>query len=430
MRRQYQLMCVGSAWVLITVALLAAIFIRSSNPACPCDQAETVHFTEPPERHPGASKSPSGYVVALRYYEQQTEALHNLLQFQCFASSYGMTVLEPFTEGSMFTSDISAIAKGKTCLKFRDLFDIDLWNEQTAGFGYPGLASWSDFLRNAPKRLIVYCIRYRSLQSLQSSIPQFSYRSGCNSNCLNATVQALGGHGFKLVRSACVNFVDHGDSITTDSFMKTALGKYKPNEVTIVLNAFHGFFGLYRLPVLSNCGLIHHTIKNMSVRPSKQIFQDVGKYIELNFDNRPYVAIIARIERVVLYLKRNITLCSENVLKVLSELNHHPLKRFLAMDVGKFGSKGATSLKPAGEVLFKAVYGNARSFNEWERTFESFALGGSSSAAYIANLQRTIASQADCLIMVGGGSFQHEANLSYMRNHPNPSSQCVYKVCT
>ena len=411
MRRLFKLLCVLLVWALISVALVPTFNKRTATST-------------------GTSASPRGYIVALRYYEQQTKAMHGVLKLQCFASSYGMTVLEPFIERSKFTSQISAIVEGEHFLQFRDLFDIDLWNERTARFGYPGLASWSDFLKNAPKQLITYCIRYRN-QPLQKTSAGFNYRTGCDTNCyknLNTTVQALARHGFKLVRSACANFIEYAGAVTTDSFMNNALGKYKPDEVTIVLNDFRGFFGLYRLPVLSNCGIIHYNI-TVPVSPSKQILEDAQKYLKLHFDNRPYVAIIARIERLVLHLKHNITSCSETVLKVLNEIetNHHRVKRFLAMDVGKFGSGGATALKPAGEVLFKAVYGNAWSFNEWEKTFELFALGNSS--AYIANLQRTIASQAECLITFGGGSFQEKAELAYLRNHPDPSSQCVYHVC-
>ena len=145
MRRSYQLLCVVSAWALITVALLPK-WTRTST----------------------LISGSRGYFLSLRYYEQQTQATHNLVQLQCLANSYGMNLLEPYIEGSKFTSDISAIAKGKTCLKFRDLFDVDIWNEQTARFGYHGLASWSDFLKSAPKKLIIYCIRYRSPPILKS----------------------------------------------------------------------------------------------------------------------------------------------------------------------------------------------------------------------------------------------------------------------
>ena len=281
--------------------------------------------------------------------------------------------------------------------------------------------------------MIVYFIKYRSQwRPLPKTSPGFNYRTGCDSNSyksLNATVQALATHGFKLVRSVCANFIDYGGAVTTESFMENALGNYKPDEVTIVLNDFRGFFGLYRLPVLSKCGIIHHNV-NITVRPSKPIVEDAGKYLKLNFDNRPYVAVIARIERIVVHLKLNLSACIENVVTALNEieLNHHQsMKRFLAMDVGKFGSGGSTALRPAGEVLFKIVYGNSWSFDNWEASFDAFALGNSS--AYIANLQRTVAGQAECLILLGGGSFQDKAKRAYLRNHPDPSSQCIYRVC-
>ena len=43
--------------------------------------------------------------------------------------------------------------------------------------------------------------------------------------------------------------------------------KYLPGEVTLLVNKFRGFFGLYRLPVISECGIIH----NKSTFPHYQV---------------------------------------------------------------------------------------------------------------------------------------------------------------
>ena len=62
---------------------------------------------------------------------------------------------------------------------------------------------------------------------------------------------------------------------------------------------------------------------------------------------------------------------------------------------------------------------------------ESFAQVASvaNSGGYMAALQRTIASKADCLILVGGGYFQELALNDYKMNHPDKNKWCVHLVC-
>ena len=51
------------------------------------------------------------------------------------------------------------------------------------------------------------------------------------------------------------------------------------------------------------------------------------------------------------------------------------------------------------------------------------------SSGYIAAFQRTLASRADCLVLVGGGYFQELALNDYKRNHPDRSTWYIYIVC-
>ena len=313
---------------------------------------------------------------------------------------------------------------------------MNLWNQQTQEiYGYPSVASWNDFLTNAPRNLIIVCVHYRDPPVIKIPSPGYNFRDGCSKSCFekfNATIKFLGKHGFTLARRACANFVNYAGSVTDDAFIETILGtKYKSSEVTIILNQFRGFFGLYRIQVLSPCGLLSHSNINVSVFPSQRLVSEAETYSRLNFNNRPYAAIMVRIEKVILHSGFNLTYCAELVLSRLRLLkSERGLEDyFLAMDVGKFGSNGANrkKLQPHGEKFFERVYGNRWSFEKWE---ESFSKASSShNPAYIANLQRTIAAKGACLLMVGAGGFQVQARSLYERYHPNVSTQCIYKIC-
>ena len=54
---------------------------------------------------------------------------------------------------------------------------------------------------------------------------------------------------------------------------------------------------------------------------------------------------------------------------------------------------------------------------------------GITDLGYVAAIQRTIASRADCLVLVGGGHFLKLALGDYLKFHPNHSSWCIHTVC-
>ena len=386
-----------------------------------------------PVRHTG------GYMLSFRYYEQQTQGARNLLQMQCLAHSFGMKIVEPFVVKSMFSIPISDISStgnlSKKFLSLGDLVDMERWNsEASKKFGYSSVASWQDFLLNAPRNVIAHCIRYRNPPNIQVPIPGFNYREGCPSMCYEKFIKSmeyLGAFGFHLVQKTCSNFVDYAGSVTREDFFENVMDKYSSKEVTLIVNEFRGFFGLYRLPVLSECGIIHKKI-NFSIVPSSRIMSDTHKYSRDVFQGRPYVAVIARIERVILHLHKNVSKCSQEIRGILKDLksSHGISDTFLAMDVGKFGSSGSmrNNFQPYGELLFKSIYEEQWTFEQWERSFESSA--SSDNPAYVANLQRTLAASSQCLILFGGGGFQSQARNLYEKLHPDSKSWCIFRVCS
>ena len=376
----------------------------------------------------------TGYLIAFRYYEQQTQALRNYLQFQCFGNSFGMRIVEPFIRRSFFFFPFDDLLAGRNLLRLGDLIDLDLWNQQAASrFGLPPVSSWTNFLKSAPRNLIIGCIKYRDTHHIRSPSPGFDYRLGCHKECFNnfnRSLTFLRKYGFQLVRRVCANFIDFGGTVTVDKFLADLTGKFKPENVTILLNEFRGLFGMTRLPVLSECGIRHHKTE-ISINPSAVIMKDAERYVSSVFHNQPYVAILVRVERVVLHLHLNITICANKLQNLLDDLYqaHKIDKYFLAMDVGKFGSQGSTvnHLQPHGMIVFNAVYRGAWTFSAWEESFLTHA--SNDNPAYIANLQRAIAAMSQCFIMVGEGGFQAQARALYQRLHPETSSWCIQKIC-
>ena len=122
----------------------------------------------------------------------------------------------------------------------------------------------------------------------------------------------------------------------------------------------------------------------------------------------------------------NAITCLEEVTKTVSELQTHlgssNVGSFVTTDVGTYGSgtfeytlkRTDTSRSVYNTVVdqtknfVEKLYRDSWTFGDWEKNFLTIP-GLLKDRGYIAALQRTIASKADCLILMGGGHFQHIA---------------------
>ncbi len=422
---------------------------KSIQPQIPGAKSERNADEEDRQKRNSTSES-QGYIVALRHYEQQTQGLRNFLQLQCLANSYGMRTVEPFMDRSSPSVPLEKMLKAETKFKvLGDLVDIDLWNiEVRSTFGYQPMSTWDEFLKFAPRNVVLGCMQHQNPPNLHVPQPGSDYKIGCRDECFSrhkVGLRYLEQYGFVVVRQACANFYNFAGAVTTDSLLENLLGRHKREQVTIILNEFRGFFGLYRLQVLSNCGMIHNRI-TVPVLPSAKTMKDSQKYITQHFQDKPYIAILIRVERLVLHLHWNVTDCAAQIISVLDRLHSKqslPRKYFLAMDVGMYGSLGSVQhhLLLHGKNLFKSIYKDTWSFNEWEKSFDNFTKSPVSredagvservvnEAGYIANLQRTVAAKSACLVMVAGGGFQSQARDYYKTFHPNQKDQCIQLAC-
>ena len=158
----------------------------------------------------------SGYVLVVHYWEQVTCASRNLQNLQCWAARNRMTVVEPFIKGSYLgVSD----PEKKFLLRFSDIYDMNNW---TLASNHT-LASWSEFMKKAPRNLIHVGIRYGD---------------AAEENCDLGLPDIFRRKGFTLVREACIH---SNRNFTVKEFNKEIFGEHNsPSTSTVLLNTWRG----------------------------------------------------------------------------------------------------------------------------------------------------------------------------------------------
>jgi Zn-dependent oligopeptidase len=168
---------------------------------------------------------------------------------------------------------------------------------------------------------------------------------------------------------------------------------------------------------------------------------DTKRYEDLFLNSSNEVAVMLRIEHVIDYVNKHreqssIDKCLEEAYQLTKERQQSG-RPMVTLDMGKFGSGVWSELTAKYDVaglaekskqLLNSLFNNELSYTEWEESFTR-ATGGVENSGYIAALQRTLASRAKCLVLVGGGTFQDLALKDYLRNHPKREDQCVKLVC-
>ncbi len=111
---------------------------------------------------------------------------------------------------------------------------------------------------------------------------------------------------------------------------------------------------------------------------------------------------------------------------------------FLALDIGRFGSKGMQRNRVFGttgiaeERMYRIIHDTLQylsdgqwSVEEWEESFVNIT-GGITDRGYIAMLQQSMAAHSDCLVLVGGGGYQEVTARQYINNRGHT---CLHTVC-
>ena len=404
------------------------------------------------------------YVIILDTRGQQGSGLRALSVLQCVLGSiYGhFYIVEPFIQ----ESHVSGIYAGRSGMKFSSLYDFNTFNLESRKLGFPEMVSVREYVERGPPYIIFVYINFHSnVQNVMWSTIKVAKRQACLKH--GDSEKVMQGNYSKVLFDHCIVrviqlpaiVVKHKDNRTNvtvhsvDDIYNFIFDEWKPHEVTLV---FSGWGNKIYLPVhlpLHGMDCIQryseYEIK-LQFKSSTNLIRDAEKYENMFLGGQNKLAVMLRVERTVSYYLKEVNgqthssskrvpssleECYSDVLSaskaVLNTTNGS--KPVVTMDINKFGTESFLSIdnttKELTERTLVGLYDNQWSVEEWEDSFTQVT-GGVTDISYVVDLQKTLASRADCLVLMGGGSFQALTLQEYL-NHRSSSGEprCVHLVC-
>ena len=393
-----------------------------------------------PPPHLRKNTSDVGYVLATHYSDQLTGSTANVISLQCWASTVpgNVRVVEPFLHyGSILGFDLNPytdiINKSVGCnspryrrihentIKVSDIFDVVPWNNFISAHHFAPFISWRYFIQHAPRHLIIVdqvheaamCMKCESNDFLESNL------------FLKFAEQFAEFYKFQLVRKICY----HRKTYSQNEFQDLVYGSQSPQDSVVIFNHFGGLDkngNRFRTRVdLDRCNRGNWFL---SVRSSPQILRKSALYIERYMPHARisgYVCIMVRLERIALAhgfatmsKKQQNTTISKCIEQIVKEVNKVRKKGnisevFISTDIGKYGSIGLRKynknnhydlLLDGLDRLYKLLLGNMADREKMMARVD--AVVPVQSPGYVAQLEKSIAANATCLVLVGGGTFQ------------------------
>jgi len=349
-----------------------------------------------------------GYVFGWDYYEAQTCAARNLLGLQHWAGTLGFGVVEPFVCNSHYRAN-NFLRSGKS-LRFSNYFNITEWNQQVATMNYgKPLVTWEQFLEKASRQVIVVYVVIS--QPKTSVYVDEAITENCLSSSRGFTIKTLTPFNFTLVRQVCFEFNVHFP-LSVNDFNRHIFGNF--SKASLVFTFAPGVFAA-RIN-LKETEFYHKGAGWLY--PSEHVVEHSKNYVEKFLKNGNYVAVAVRSVKLGVSLVKGqkmskewfanfLNNCSNEISGLLSNFSE---RRFLTLDIGRFGDPKATAYMSPATVnhfiasMVSVVYNMTWNSDQWEQSFVT-ATGGISDSGYIALVQKAIVTRATNVITAGSGTF-------------------------
>ena len=402
------------------------------------------------------------YTIVLHLAGQQASGIQALINIQCQVHTLGLPVvfLEPVIVLNKFKAmpfvqfDISG--NPVFVVRFSDLFDLSVFNNFSSKMHYAPVAPREDFFTNAPRK-IIYVDLYQGINRIAPRLtPIWPEQDTPAGGCFDPLkswlasgpkyqLRQLVSEGFCIVKVVQYRVIGAGQGrIFTESELKESiLGDMPYSDFTLVFGLWMPKFVLPSAKGL-HCVNSGYRSPKGQFQPSKRLLANAQYYKEhfLNSTEK-HLTLMIRLEHIYTFLSRprqnwTVRRCLDAAIAKVKEFQseHNFGKPFVTLDIGKYGSKsirryvGKDNLRSDMQYiseLLASVYDGQWSMREWENSFTE-AAGGIDESSYIAALQRTLASKAECLVLVGGGMFQELTMRKYMESH-NKEDRCMHLLC-
>ena len=404
-----------------------------------------------------------GYVLVLKTPGQQSSGLKSFLSVQCWVGSFNLPlyVVEPFIENSkVHTLPNTNLDQ---LFSLEDFYDIAHYNTLSRKQGWAEVVSWGNFAQNAPKNVIYIRVKNpRHMECydfdhepLKSPTVVWSSQEQCFSSHDTNSVLSVINLNLCVVR---VVQVWPRPCVCNEAQMyQMIFGEWKPEEVTLIFQSWAEIFYIPNTSLAepSACWRACHDGLEDKYHPSHQLLSHAEAYETMHATSKGHfkIAVMLRSEKIFTSMQNRVDKWKEVLYSCLArttdivhrlqskqEVAGHP---FMTVDIGRYGSAswghsdwhtGSSSLRLAKKLLPHVkstlinLLNHSMTFDEWEESFSNVT-GGIKDRGYIAALQMIIVSRADCIVIMGSGTFLKLAVSEYMDKHPDPSLWCIHLVC-
>ena len=401
---------------------------------------ELLNVTSAPTEAHTADKESKGYILPYSIFEEQTNGANNLWQLQLWAKQVGMHVVEPFAKDSIFAMN-TIIPNFSQALRFGDYYDKEEWDRKVMKAGGNPLVKWEEFIANYPRDAIILHTLKRANINPPLTIAYDENATVCKERQITPSDMLWIKRNFNIVKTICYfcdTNVQHAVSLERFNSLIFYDNGLKPNQVTLIVV---NWLGMRKARIHVNpLTLFTSALEQRIVfPPSQRVMATYKAYIQRYIGDHKYVGIVFRTHHVMYFspLKgsfanqsKYLLQCSKNLSKVLDKVRR-TWKIFLAYDMGIFGSKKYVKNKqlvPLQKQIILDVFNGSVQVNEREENLRK-AANGATDRGLIAQLEKVIATNADCIILVGKGStFVRSSSSMYISQHSG--DKCVVSICS
>ena len=171
--------------------------------------------------------------LSLHYMDQITWGARRLRSLQCWAAQLDRTmrVVEPSMNNTYFGAPVITPVDE---IKFRNIFDIEVWNQYGEQEGYDSLVSWNEFRMEAPRETVLVQIIYKTDKMC---VDPSSQRANCTLHEVKKYwSDTLKQFSFTVIREVCIDFRDV-DILPTKEFNEYIFGSIsRDTPVTVIFN--------------------------------------------------------------------------------------------------------------------------------------------------------------------------------------------------